>query len=126
MDTVTQPAVGFGIAVAPWMEAGPLLALAVLLCLALLAYHHIGYPLILALAARLGRPALIPPPLPEERLPPVTVVVPAYNEVAVIMAKLENLAALDYPAARLTVIVASDGSTDGTVQAARMAAVRLG
>src|SRR3954469_16817329 len=45
--------------------------------------------------------------------PEVTVIVPAHDEAAIIEAKLENLLALDYPADRFSVLVASDASTDG-------------
>ncbi|WP_049764661.1 glycosyltransferase family 2 protein [Thioalkalivibrio sulfidiphilus] len=40
--------------------------------------------------------------------------VPAYNEAAVIGKKLDNLLSLDYPSDALQIIVVSDGSTDGT------------
>ena len=58
------------------------------------------------------------PDAPPE-LPRVTVVVPAYNEEAVIESALRGLLELDYPA--YDVIVVDDGSTDST--AARAAAV---
>ncbi|MFN2564515.1 MAG: glycosyltransferase [Gemmatimonadaceae bacterium] len=59
--------------------------------------------------------------LPEELTdaPPVSVIVPAYNEEAVIAAALGSLLELDYPA--YEVVVVDDGSTDGT--AARAAAL---
>jgi len=44
----------------------------------------------------------------------VSVIIAAYNEAAVITQKLDNTLALDYPRAQLEVIVASDGSDDGT------------
>ena len=44
----------------------------------------------------------------------VTVVIAAFNEERSIGAKLANLIAADWPRDRLQVIVASDGSTDGT------------
>jgi glycosyltransferase involved in cell wall biosynthesis len=47
--------------------------------------------------------------------PPVSLVICAHNEAASIAARLENALALDYPRARLEVIVASDGSTDETL-----------
>jgi biofilm PGA synthesis N-glycosyltransferase PgaC len=50
----------------------------------------------------------------EEGLQPITLLVPAFNESAVIQAKLKNIEALDYPAEMLRIIVASDGSDDGT------------
>lgn len=46
--------------------------------------------------------------------PPVSIVIAARNEATDIGRRLENLAALDYPRDRLEVIVASDGSQDGT------------
>lgn len=46
--------------------------------------------------------------------PDVTIVVSAHNEVASIGGKLESLIALDYPSDRVEIIVASDGSDDGT------------
>ncbi len=61
---------------------------------------------------RLGLPAFA------ERPPRMSVVLAAYNEERVIGRRVENLLALDYPRDRLEVIVASDGSTDRTVDIA--------
>jgi GT2 family glycosyltransferase len=47
--------------------------------------------------------------------PTVTVVVAAHDEEAGIGAKLRSVLAADFPADRLDVVVASDGSTDATV-----------
>ncbi len=47
-------------------------------------------------------------------LPSVSVVIAAYNEVRGIEAKLNNILSLDYPRERLEVLIASDGSNDGT------------
>ena len=46
-------------------------------------------------------------------LPPVTVLVPVYNEEMVIVDAVRSLLALDYPA--LEILVIDDGSTDGTL-----------
>lgn len=46
--------------------------------------------------------------------PTVSLVISAYNEVKSIAAKLDNIFSLEYPRDRLDVVVASDGSTDGT------------
>ena len=51
--------------------------------------------------------------------PTVAVVVAVYNEERVIQRRLKNLLALDYPRDRLRIVVASDGSTDRTVEIAR-------
>lgn len=81
-----------------------------------LAYTHLVYP---ALMALLGRRR------PEARhggdapLPKVSLLVPAYNEERVLAEKLENALSLDYPRDRLEIIVASDGSSDRTVEIAR-------
>lgn len=76
----------------------------------LVAFAYLGYPLLLALLARLVRR--------EARAggatPSITLLVPAYNEEHAIGAKLESCLALDYPKDKLQVVVLSDGSTDGT------------
>src|SRR5205085_3202658 len=46
--------------------------------------------------------------------PTVSILVPAYNEARIIAEKIRNVLALDYPADRLELAVACDGSTDGT------------
>jgi cellulose synthase/poly-beta-1,6-N-acetylglucosamine synthase-like glycosyltransferase len=51
--------------------------------------------------------------------PSVTMVLAAYNEAASIAPKLENVLSLDYPSERMNVVVASDGSSDGTDQIVR-------
>ncbi len=48
--------------------------------------------------------------------PSVSVIIAAHNEAAVIGERIENLLALDYPAERLEIVIASDGSTDSTDQ----------
>ena len=47
-------------------------------------------------------------------LPDVTLVITAHNEEKRIASKIENTLALTYPRERIQIIVASDGSTDGT------------
>jgi len=83
--------------------------------LVLLAYIYFGYPLVAALRARLRpRPSLRAPIEPF-----VSIVIVAHNEAAQIAARIENVLALDYPAVRRELVVASDGSTDTTVDCAR-------
>jgi len=79
-------------------------------CLAVCVYIYAGCPLLLVALSRLW-----PRPVRAAAVTPaVTLVIPAHNEEAVIAPKLANCLALDYPSDRLDVIVASDGSTDGT------------
>jgi len=101
------------------------LALAVIfwICIALLVYTHVGYPLLLALLGRFRRePSAVPG---TRELPSVSVIVAAYAEEAVIADRVSNLKALDYPAQCLEVIVACDGSPDDTAQRARAAGADL-
>ena len=86
------------------------------IALLLLAYVYVGYPL----AAWL-RAAVRPRPHRQnsDDTPSVTVVVVAYNEEERIGPRLDNLRALDYPREKLEILVASDGSTDRTVERAR-------
>jgi cellulose synthase/poly-beta-1,6-N-acetylglucosamine synthase-like glycosyltransferase len=76
-----------------------------------LAWTHVGYPLAAGALARVRRRPVAADP---GREPTVSVIVAAYNEEAVIGRRLENLLALDYPADRLEIVVASDASTDRT------------
>jgi glycosyltransferase involved in cell wall biosynthesis len=62
-----------------------------------------------------------PRPLRGDDVPFVTVVVAAYREATVIERRIQNLRALDWPAGRIELIVACDGSDDGTPEAARAA-----
>jgi cellulose synthase/poly-beta-1,6-N-acetylglucosamine synthase-like glycosyltransferase len=57
-------------------------------------------------------------------LPRTVVVVPAWNEAAVIGASIDRLLAMDYPADRLRVLVVDDCSTDGTPDAVLERAAR--
>ena len=84
--------------------------------LALTAYHHVGYPLLMRFAAK--RATSIEVTAPAE-LPEITLVMPAYNEATYIADKIRNIAALDYPAGRLRVVIACDGCTDRTAEIAR-------
>ncbi len=90
----------------------------------LLAYTHIGYPLLLALLAllaRLRRAPVRPQRAEPAELPSVSVIVAAYAEEEVIAARVGNLKTLQYPADRVEVIVACDGSPDATALRAREA-----
>jgi cellulose synthase/poly-beta-1,6-N-acetylglucosamine synthase-like glycosyltransferase len=84
---------------------------------ALLAWAQAGYPLALA-ALRRRRAEWPPAPAPP---PTVSLIVAAHAEQGVIAAKVRNALALDYPRDRLEVVVACDGSPDGTAQEARAA-----
>jgi cellulose synthase/poly-beta-1,6-N-acetylglucosamine synthase-like glycosyltransferase len=82
-----------------------------LLSIALLGYVYIGYPVLLRTVVRVrGRRTVR-----QRRItPPLSLVISAYNEVAVIRTKLENALALNYPREQLEIVVISDASDDGT------------
>jgi cellulose synthase/poly-beta-1,6-N-acetylglucosamine synthase-like glycosyltransferase len=110
-----------------WLSAG------------LLIYTHLGYPLALWLLVHLrgpsaggddredspGRESPRSETGPAAAVPTVSLIIPAYDEEAVIAAKVANALALDYPRERLQVVVASDGSTDATAERARAAGADL-
>mgnify|MGYP003947172407 CR=1 FL=1 len=52
--------------------------------------------------------------LPDSELPLVSLLIAAYNEESVIGERLRNALALDYPADKLEIVIASDGSSDRT------------
>jgi cellulose synthase/poly-beta-1,6-N-acetylglucosamine synthase-like glycosyltransferase len=108
------------VAVVFWLGAG------------LIAYTHLGYPLALWLLVHLrrrvedvGRTDGTGPSAEGSGLPRVSLIVPAYDEQEVIAAKVADALALDYPRELLQVIVASDGSSDTTVERARAAGADL-
>lgn len=80
-----------------------------------IAYSYFGYPALLYIIGRLRRAGADVSGVSGDGLPSVCLVISAYNEEAVIRSKIENSLALRYPADRLTILVASDGSSDGTV-----------
>jgi GT2 family glycosyltransferase len=88
-----------------------------------LVYAQLGYPPLLWLLARVRPTTTLDAAADAE--PDVSLIVAAYQERAVIEAKVANALALDWPRDRLELIVACDGSTDGTPQAARDAGADL-
>jgi cellulose synthase/poly-beta-1,6-N-acetylglucosamine synthase-like glycosyltransferase len=88
-------------------------------CAGLLGWTHVGYSLCVAALAQV-RPR---PVRRGEISPTVTLIVAAHDEQETIEATVRSLLALRYPSDRLSVIVASDGSTDATDEiVARLAA----
>ena len=81
---------------------------------AIVAYVYAGYPLLLALWARLARRHPRRPSIEAMTAwPAVSIVLAARNEAPRLPARLRNLLTIPYPGRR-EVIVVSDGSTDGT------------
>ncbi len=84
------------------------------LLLLTIVYTYVGYPLLVAVAAKLLDRRVQKGP----SVPRMSVVVAAYNEEKSVRDRVLNLLASTYPAHKLEIIVASDGSTDGTVREA--------
>ena len=74
------------------------------------AFAYAGYPAWLFLRVKRSPRPVRKVPI----LPLVSIVMAVHNEVKNLPAKLRNLEELDYPADRIEIVVASDGSTDGT------------
>jgi glycosyltransferase involved in cell wall biosynthesis len=95
--------------------------IAVFLCsVAFCAYTVFGYPLLLALLARLRAHPVRKAPCRAT----VSIILPVYNGERWMAAKLESIRALEYPAELLEILVVSDGSTDGTETTVRRFASR--
>ncbi|MEN9938043.1 MAG: Poly-beta,6-N-acetyl-D-glucosamine synthase [Chloroflexota bacterium] len=77
---------------------------------AVIVYTYVLFPALVFVRGRLVRKPYHSAPI----TPPVSLIIAAHNEAGSIGAKLENVLGLDYPRDRLEVVVASDGSTDGT------------
>lgn len=73
-------------------------------------YTYAGYPLLVYLVS------LVRPQRTEKSFcePSVTILITAYNEEKHIRSKIENTLKIDYPAEKLEILIASDGSTDAT------------
>ena len=85
------------------------MTIVVLVSVAVLAYTYFGYPIAIALLARVW------PYRPRQNLaatPSVTAIIPVYNAAEFVAAKLDSLLAQDYPAEALEILVYSDGSDD--------------
>jgi cellulose synthase/poly-beta-1,6-N-acetylglucosamine synthase-like glycosyltransferase len=75
-----------------------------------LVYVYLLYPMaVQLLAAKFGKI-----PTDADLLLSVTIIVTAYNEEKGILAKIDNLLALDYPKELVDIIIASDASSDAT------------
>ena len=83
-----------------------------LAALALVLYTYAGYPIAVAVWARIAPRKRLPESGTYE--PSVSVCISVYNGAAFVGPKLESLQALDYPRDKLEIIVFSDGSNDST------------
>src|SRR3954471_19557532 len=87
----------------------------------LVVYPYLIYPVLLRLLAT-SWPARRTRDASSRAPRSATIIISAFNEEGVIARKLENVLALDYPAAQLQVIVSSDASSDRTDEIVRAVA----
>jgi cellulose synthase/poly-beta-1,6-N-acetylglucosamine synthase-like glycosyltransferase len=85
------------------------------ICFSIVLYTFIGYGIILYLLVIVKR--IFSPSIQFENSvfePPVTLVVPCFNEGNSILNKIANCQLLDYPTDKLTLVFITDGSTDNS------------
>lgn len=87
------------------------LGIVFLTCIGLLAHSYVVYPLLMRLLSR-GRSLPVVESRTETALPEVAVLMAVYNEEAVLGETLRSILASEYPAAKLRILIGSDGSTD--------------
>ncbi|WP_175161823.1 glycosyltransferase family 2 protein [Paraburkholderia fynbosensis] len=90
--------------------------LAFLICGAVFLYPYLVFPVLIVVSSRFVGSADHPVRQDDTVLPKVSLLISAYNEERVIRQKIINSLSLDYPQSMLEIIVASDGSTDSTVE----------
>lgn len=85
------------------------------ICLGTIVYTYLGYTLLLWIAARIKRlSGKKDCPKKAGYEPPVTLIIPAYNEGHHVLQKISNSLDLDYPREKLTILWIMDGTTDDT------------
>jgi cellulose synthase/poly-beta-1,6-N-acetylglucosamine synthase-like glycosyltransferase len=95
------------------------------LSLSIIAYTYFVYPAVLFVAYSLAqlcsdwrylidRRGRRVPALDDDVVPEVSFLIPAYNEEAHLLQKINNLREMDYPRQKMQILFVSDGSTDAT------------
>ncbi len=97
---------------------------AVWICLSLVVFHYVGYPLLLFVLSAFSqaksdfifliRRANRRCPFQADYVPRVALLMSVYNEEAVIRAKVKNLLETDYPSDRLEFLIGLDAPVDST------------
>jgi biofilm PGA synthesis N-glycosyltransferase PgaC len=85
----------------------------------LIFYTYVGYFMILKLLVALPFKTCQEDKKRSQDCPMVSVIISAFNEEKAVESRIKNLLEQNYPAEKLEIIVASDGSTDDTVEIAR-------
>lgn len=85
-------------------------------CIGLIVYSYLVYPVFLALLAKLSPEKKSPKveDIPESQWPTVSLVIAAYREESVIVERLNNALEIDYPNDKIEIIIGVDGNEDAT------------
>ena len=78
----------------------------------IVVYAYVGYGVLLFLLVKLKAVFTSKPSFDSNFTPPVTLVIPAYNEADILEQKVLNSLALDYPKDKFRILFITDGSTD--------------
>jgi cellulose synthase/poly-beta-1,6-N-acetylglucosamine synthase-like glycosyltransferase len=84
------------------------------LCLLIIFYTFVGYALLVWILVKIKQVFVHKEVYNREFEPEVSLVVPCFNEAAVLERKLRNCFELDYPSSKLQIIFITDGSDDGS------------
>jgi poly-beta-1,6-N-acetyl-D-glucosamine synthase len=84
------------------------------LSLFLVFYAFLGYGIVAYILVKLRKRYPIPLIPTDQELPEVTLVIPAYNEIDCLPAKVENSRSLHYPKGKLKILFVVEGSNDGS------------
>ena len=87
------------------------MTLVLILCVAVIGYVYVGYPVLLRLLVGVRGPRAV---RRQDITPRLSFVISAYNEAEVIRKKIGNAIGLAYPRDLLEIVVVSDASDDGT------------
>lgn len=85
----------------------------------LVVYAYVLYPILITIFAKLFGTRHVAIDCSDGHLPSLTLLICAHNEEAVIRERVENALAMDYPTDRMQILIASDGSDDGTAHIVR-------
>jgi cellulose synthase/poly-beta-1,6-N-acetylglucosamine synthase-like glycosyltransferase len=104
---------------------GTILRLIFWFCFCATVYTYFLYPLLLMVLSRLSpwrrrlKASTQCTPASNEDLPHITMVISAYNEQTTLPDKIANCQELEYPCDKISFLIGSDGSTDGTLRILR-------
>ncbi len=79
-------------------------------------YTYVGYGMIIYILSKVAAQKNATDNQSDDYLPPITLLVAAYNEERFIESKIRNSLSLDYPAEKLNLWIVADGSNDRTVE----------